>query len=44
MWWMPVVVRALGELDERAREVAGPGRAADLVGDDRDLVALARRA
>ena len=34
------LLRALGELDERAREVPGPGRAADLVGHDGDLVAL----
>ena len=30
----------LGDLDERGREVAGEGGAADLVGDDVDLVAV----
>ena len=40
MWWMPVSLRALGELDQRAGEMAGPRRAADLVGHDGDLVAL----
>ena len=33
---------ALGDLDERGREVAGPRRAAALVGDDADLVARLR--
>ena len=38
------LVRALGELDERAGEVPGPRRAADLVGDDRRPRRAARRA
>jgi hypothetical protein len=33
------LLRALGELDERPRQVPGPGRAADLVGHDGDLLA-----
>jgi len=30
---------ALGKLDQPRRQVAGVGRAADLVGDDRELLA-----
>ena len=38
------VALALGDLDERGREVAGPRRPAALVGDDGDLVALGAEA
>ena len=41
---MDAEVVALGDLDERVGQVAGPRGAADLVGDDADLVALGAEA